>query len=117
MTQHRRPIVSLVIGAVVLALANPASAQDSDIVVTGKGKAPAGAELVTKKVSVGDLDLATPEGEQEMEQRVDAAVKQICWSHPKPARWQIRQSEACSKFAWDGARPQMNSLLERARGN
>lgn len=100
----------------LFSLAVPASAEEPEIVVTGKMKIPEGYEPVTEVVEFGDLDLATFEGEEELEKRVAAAVKKICWSHPKPARWQVKESEECDSFAWEGARPQMKQAIEKARG-
>ena len=112
-----RPIwttLPLAAGLGLAFLASPASAQDDEIVVSGKADVPPGTSAVTKVVSIADLDLSTERGAEEMEKRVTAAIKQICWSHPKPARWQVKDSEECDAFAWSGARPQMDAALARA---
>lgn len=109
--------LGFVAAAVCLASSAPAAiAQDSDIVVTAPRDVPPGTEPVSKAVKIGDLDLSTDEGEAEMRKRVNAAIKHICWSHPKPARWQVRQSEECDAFAREGAETQMEAALARARG-
>ena len=98
----------------LLALTMPATAQEPEIVVKGKVNVPEGTEPVSQVVSFADLDLATREGQEELEKRVEAAIKKICWSHPKPARWQVKDSEECDAFAWDGARPQMQQAIDEA---
>ncbi|WP_324826658.1 UrcA family protein [Qipengyuania zhejiangensis] len=117
MTNLRKTCLPIVVAAGVALIAMPASAQGQEIVVTGKMNVPEGYDPVTSVVSIADLDLSSSAGEAEMEERVAAAVKKLCWSHPKPARWQVKDSEFCSEFAWESARPQMEAALERARAD
>ena len=99
----------------LLGLAAPATAQEPDIVVTAPSNLPPGTDPVSKVVAIADLDLSSEQGEAEMKKRVEAAIKQICWSHPKPARWQVKDSEECDAFAREGVQPQMDAALARAK--
>lgn len=101
----------------LLALALPATAQEPEIVITGKMPLPEGTEPVTQVVRIADLDLTTPKGKAAMEKRVKAAIKRVCWSQARPARWQVKDAEECDAFAWAGARPQMKQAIEKAKGN
>ena len=101
----------------LLGLAAPAVAQEADIVVKAPGNIPPGTEPATRVVGIADLDLSSEQGEAEMRKRVEAAIKQICWSHPKPARWQVKDSEECDAFAREGAQPQMEEAVARAKGS
>lgn len=82
----------------------------------GGVQTPPGTEPVMMTVNIADIDLSTEDGEAEMHDRVRAAIKHICWSHPKPARWQVKDSRECDEFAWYSVQPQMDDALEKARG-
>lgn len=110
-------IAPLIVAGAGLLLAAPASAQDQEIVVTGKMKIPAGYEAVKRVVSIKDLDLATPGGAAELEKRVGGAVESICASPPPFTNDEKRDSKACSDYAWATARPQMDRALQRARSH
>ena len=107
--------------AAILAAATflfPAQAQEAmpsegeEIVVSGKK---AEKDVVTQVVKIGDLDLATDTGVQEMEKRVTSAVDYIC-AIPAVVGYYKQKSEApCRDEAWGSARPQMDRAVEKAR--
>lgn len=103
--------------ACFLVLAPPAMAQEQEITVTANMKAPEGFEAVKLVVGIQDLDLATAAGASRMERRVGAVINRFCAAPSRPARWQVKDSKACSEFAWSSARPQMDAALRKARGN
>lgn len=114
---NNRNFALSIIGSFGLAcLAQPAFAQQQEIIVTGQAKMPKGHEAVKKVVNIGDLDLAKPGDAEMMEKRVRATISEICALPARPAQWQINDSKTCTDFAWASARPQMNAALERARG-
>lgn len=115
MTHFRKLALPLVIGAGLAALATPAIAQDQDIVVTAKMKVPEGYEPVKRVVSIKDLDLTTKAGADEMERRVGEAVNGICALPKHPSNEDTETSMKCTDFAWAGARPQMEKMLQKAR--
>lgn len=117
MTILRELALPIIGAAGFLLLASPATAQEQGIVVTGKLKMPTGYEPIEKVVDIEDLDLTTSAGEKEMEKRVTAAVKSMCAAPPRAARWQVKDAEMCSEFAWASARPQMEEALRMARGS
>lgn len=110
----RQLALPAVAGLGALALAAPALAQVQGIVVTGQ-KLPPGYELVTSTIQIGDLNLATDAGVKEMEKRVAHGVATVC---PLPAgnapSYERRDHKACQKFAWAGARPQMDKAVANA---
>lgn len=90
----------------------PAQVQGPDIVVTGKV---AEKDVVTQVVKIGDLNLASDVGVQQMEKRVASAVDYIC-AIPAVIGYYKQKSEApCRDEAWAGARPQMDNAVQRAR--
>jgi UrcA family protein len=101
----------------LLVLAQPALAQEQEITVTANMKVPDGLEAVKLVVSIKDLDLATPAGASKMERRVASVINRFCEPPSRPARWQVKDSKACSDFAWDSARSQMDAALRKARGS
>lgn len=101
---------SIMATSIVLALsAGPAAAREN-IVITS----PQQTELTrTQRVSFRDLDLATVQGERALTRRVSVAVQDVCFhdgEHPFVLN-------TCKRSAWNGARPQMASAIERAREN
>lgn len=98
-----------------LFLAAPAIGQGQQIVITGK-KIPPEYEPVTKIVKIGDLNLATKAGVQQMEKRVEAAVKSLCpTAMPTGAGYEEHDTKLCRDYAWAGARPQMDRAIDTAR--
>ena len=114
MSLFRQLALPVVGGVGLLVMAAPAIAQEQEIVITGQ-KLPSGYELVTSTVQIGDLNLATSAGVAEMEKRVAHGVATVC---PTPSgtapAYEVHDYDACKKFAWDGARPQMDKAVARA---
>ena len=101
---------SIMATSIVLALsAGPAAAREN-IVITS----PQQTELTrTQRVSYRDLNLATVQGERALTRRVSGAVQDVCFhdgEHPFV-------QNVCKRSAWNNARPQMASAIERAREN
>lgn len=118
MTRPAFRFVSAWLAAAALALPayaqEPEQPQASEIVVTGKK---AEKDVVTQAVLIGDLNLATDQGVQEMEKRVGSAVDYIC-SIPAVIGYYRQKAEApCRDEGWAGARPQMDRAIEKARSS
>lgn len=75
------------------ASATPAFAQEQEIVVSGKVKAPDGYEAVTQKVKIGDLNLASAAAVRLLDKRVGNAINALC-PMPRPARLRKAGREA-----------------------
>ena len=99
---------SIMATSIVLALsAGPAAAREN-IVITS----PQQTELTrTQRVGYRDLDLATVQGERALTRRVSGAVQDVCF-HDGEHPFVLNN---CKRSAWNGARPQMASAIERAR--
>ena len=67
---------------------------------------------LTRHVPYGDLSLATKQDQHILYRRVGVAVQDLCPITAEDGGWY--DSEACRKFAWRGARPQINRALDRA---
>jgi UrcA family protein len=115
MTRLRQLALTILGGAGLLLASTPVSAQQEEIVVTGKMQIPTGYESVKKVVSISGLDLSTSAGVSEMERRVGNAVQSICANPPPFTNDEKRVSKLCSDFAWASARSQMNDALQKAR--
>ena len=114
MSQLRQLVVALGTGAAFLLTSAPATAQEQQLVVTGK-KIPEGFEPVTKVVKIGDLNLATSTGVKEMNKRVAYAVNWLCPAPPaNAADYEERDMKVCRDFAWSSVRPQMERAVQRA---
>ena len=85
---------------------------DQTIVVKGK-PLPEGVE--TRIVKISDLNLAVPDGEKEMNRRVEAAVESICNKSATQDLSGKALDEKCRDEAWAGARPQMDRAVQLAR--
>lgn len=99
--------VALAAGGLVIT-APSASAKDRPVlVVAPSDPAP------TRRVSYADLNLASVAGETTLNRRVRGAVSSVCREAvgPSPA---LFANQACSKFAWAGARPQIARAVQRA---
>lgn len=70
-------------------------------------------EVLTARISYGDINLATAAGAALLEQRVGGAVRSVC-APLEQTRQEIALS-SCHRTAWTGARPQMERALQRAR--
>ena len=95
---------------VALALSVGAAEAREGIVITGGD---AEALTRTQQVRFGDVDLATVEGQQVLAHRVRLAVREVC-SHDGE-HWIALLP--CKRGAWNDARPQIASAIERSRAN
>lgn len=92
-----------------LAIAYPAFAQNKTVVVTATKD-----DLPTRRVSYRDLNLASPAGEKVLLHRVRYAVRDVCLESTGPGA-QFYEELGCRREAWNGARPQIQTALQRAR--
>ena len=90
-----------------------ATAKEGPVVVT----APEPADLVVRRVSYGDLDLALPDGRSTLRDRVGFAVGDVCAEanlfdngSPEFKTGLLK----CSNAAWSSARPQIARAIQRA---
>ncbi len=88
----------------------PAVGQKAPFVVT----APRADDQLTQRVSYADLNLASVRGEKSLYRRVGSAVEIVC------PELQVKiemyaEAKRCRKFAWGGARPQIERAVTRAR--
>jgi UrcA family protein len=114
------PIVSKTLAACLIAAAmsvsanaQPQPAEGPEIVVTGKVS---DKDQVTRVVHIGDLDLATDDGVNEMKKRVAAAVDDICAIPAVIGYYGQKAEKPCRDEGWASATPQMEQALNRARG-
>lgn len=110
--KRRTAAVLAAAGASFVFLCPPATAQQGVIYVQ---TAPP-VNMRIERVGYGDLNLATPAGEQTLHRRVGRAVEHVCLYDQ--GRW-YGLSEPdynyCSWDAWRRARPQMIGAVYRAR--
>ena len=99
--------LSVTLGA--LALAAPAVAQNKTFVVTAPSQ-----NILVRRVTYRDLNLATPAGEKTLVRRVDYAVKDLCLESVGPAG-DFYAEFGCRGDVWSGARPQVKQAVQRAR--
>ena len=89
----------------------PVSAKGRTLVVTAQ------ADVVTRRVSHADLNLATLPGQQTLHRRVRGAVKDLCneasSGGDSPLASMLERS-GCTTTAWAGARPQIDRAVQRA---
>jgi UrcA family protein len=113
-------LASLAVAA--LAVAVPAAAQSLQaatqdlppIIVVGQLRP--SPDMIVRTVSIGDLDLKSVAGKQEMEKRVSAAVDSMCsMPAPIPSYGPVME-KPCRDEAWASARPQMDAAVQRAGG-
>lgn len=96
------------LAALMAVAASPAFAEP---VVTGK-RLQIDEDQVTKVVHFNDLNIATADGEKALVRRVRSAVSYVCAG---AANFSV--DTACKSYAWNGARPQMQTALAQARTN
>ena len=92
----------------------PTSVEGSPIVITRR--LPPSADFMVRVVNVGDLDLKSPTGQQEMEKRVGKAVEDMCAIPTPLPSYKSRMEQPCRDEAWASARPQMNYAVQMAGG-
>lgn len=80
--------------------------QAPDIVVTAKPPP----DIMTRVVTVADLDLSTTAGQRELNRRVEAAVDSLCRIPSPVGYYEKVMSEPCRTEAWASARPQLERL-------
>jgi UrcA family protein len=91
-----------------------ATAKETPVVVTAP---PQEADLVVRRVSYADLDLALPDGRATLHERVGFAIGDVCaeanlFDNGSPEfKSGVRK---CSRHAWDHANPQMARAFQRA---
>lgn len=86
--------------------------QEAPIIITRR--LPPSPDLLVRTVFIGDLNLSTAPGQQEMEKRVGVAVDDMC-AIPKPLpSYKGRMEKPCRDEAWESARWQMKAAAERA---
>ena len=70
----------------------------------------------TKIVRYGDLNLASAAGEKARVRRVGGAVREVCQPYGNSFEDHLI-IRSCKSYAWQGARPQIASAIQRARFN
>lgn len=105
--------IPLIIGSCLVAasagLSVAAVAKDRPVVVYGQQDP----LIPTRHVSYADLNLASAAGQKTLYRRVDVAVDDVCEDATGPSALSIAQQQ-CHKFAWSGAKPQMERAFQRA---
>jgi UrcA family protein len=89
-----------------------ASARGRPIVVTSSSE-----NLIVRRVSYADLNLASATGEKVLNRRVGSAVGSLCREATGSDTRSLNVSISmirCSDQAWTGARPQIERALQRA---
>lgn len=100
--------VALAAGGLVI-MAPSASAKDRPVLVVAPSDlAP------TRRVSYADLNLASAAGETTLNHRVRGAVSAVCRDSVGSTSSSFAK-QACRRFAWAGARPQIARAIQRAR--
>ncbi len=97
-------------GLVLFISAPAAGGQGRPAVVT----APIQDDLPTRRVSYADLNLASLAGERTLVRRVKVAVRTVCQEANGFEPLNLERI-GCRKFAWNGAAPQIDRAVERAR--
>ncbi len=96
-------------GAAFTALAPEASAKARTATVTAANDP----DLVTRRVSYADLNLASLPGERALNRRVGSAVDSVCSEILHLG--DFFADTRCRIKLWSGARPQISSAVMRAR--
>ena len=107
---ERAKQLTLAIAAGGLFLATPALGKDSEVVV----KAPPREDVPTRYVRYSDLNLLHQSGVSTLNGRVKSAVRGVCVESVTPSG-DFYAEMNCRSSAWNGARPQMDRAIERAR--
>ena len=112
-TLSKLAAAAVTIGGLFLPFAS-ATAKESPVVVTAP---PQEADLVVRRVSYADLDLALPAGRATLHERVGFAIGDVCeeanlFDNGSPEfKSGVMQ---CSNRAWGNANPQMARAFQRA---
>jgi UrcA family protein len=96
-------------GAGMIAMAPEALAKEQTATVTAINDP----DVITRRISYADLNLASLQGETTLNRRVGAAVGSLCYEMfpGAPSFWNNR----CRNTVLNDARPQMESAVMRAR--
>jgi len=76
------------------------------------------AQIPLQRVQIGDLDLATPKGQRQLDKRIDAAIHAVCVAPNRDlprSRAAIEGIDACRAAARASVRHQLADLGIRAR--
>ena len=115
MSPRRKLALSWIAGAGVIFVSAAAAAEEQAIVITAP-KFPHGHELANKKVTFGDLNLATAAGQTELDKRVALAINEVCPDAlGNVPHYQRQDAAACRKYAWSKAKPQMKDAIAAAK--
>ena len=103
---------NLAVASAILLGAAPAYAgQDQPAVVYGEDSE----NFRTERVYFGDLDLASQNGERQLNRRVAATVRSVCLTDFTGSALQSAEFDRCADGAWAGARPQIARAVAQAR--
>jgi UrcA family protein len=91
--------------ALLIVAASPAHSQPPVEVVAHK-------DALTRVVPYGDLSLASQTGRKILVRRVGLAVREVCPEYDVAGV--LYDVQGCRKFAWKGARPQIDRAIDRA---
>ena len=91
-------------------IASPAFGQGRDVVV----RAPIQDDIPRRYVTYSDLNLVHPAGLKALNRRVNSAVREVCLESVG-SNGDFYLEMGCRSHAWDGARPQIDKAVERAR--
>ena len=103
--------VAITAGAFAL-VSSPAFAKDRPVLVV------ADQDIVTRRISYADLNLASASGEQTLKHRVSRGINSLCSEATGGQDGFYVTSFArmkCGRIAWSQARPQMANAAQRAR--
>lgn len=110
-------IVSLCVATAITAggllIFSPQASARQPIVVTAPES-----DLVVRRVSYADLNLASASGEKRLNRRVGSAITSLCIEAVGPDTHNLGSTIAnmkCARGAWAGARPQIARAVERAQ--
>lgn len=70
------------------------------------------ADVITRRVSYADLNLASRSGEKLLNRRVGSAVRSVC--NEAVGNSDFYGELRCQSVAWHGARPQIRRAVQRA---
>ena len=93
----------------VFLIASPSSARERPVIVEGE---PA-QDVVARRVGYADLNLASAGGKKLLFRRVSRAVVEVC-NDANPGAHRV-DMVMCRDMSWDGARPQIASVLGQAQ--
>ena len=103
-------LAACAVTALGLALAAPAVAAPSSVVVTATSE-----EIPIRYVTYRDLNLTNELGAQTLFKRVKHAVNDVCIESVGYDMTRKFDQGTCRTNSWAGARPQMDRAIQRAR--